>query len=934
VAPPPRLVGKRVLRNEDARLLTGRALFVDDVQLEGMLHVAFLRSEHAHARVKGIDVAAARRRPGVVAVYTAADLGDYWRPGPLLVPPPPIPGLEFHACTQVPLVKDKARHVGEPIAMVVAESRYVAEDALADITVEVEPLAAVVDLEAALERGAPLVHEQLKSNRAAHVVQKKGDYDAARAAAHKVITRHFLYDRGISAAIENRAVAARWDDRAEELTVWDTTQAPIPIRNGLAAMLGLLESQVRVIAPFVGGGFGPKIMMFYPEEVLIPWAAMRLGRPVKWTEDRQENFTATTQERGQVHDAELAVAKDGKILGVKDVFLHDSGAYDSYGLTVPINSQCTLLGPYDVPNYYSEFTAVFTNKTLVTPVRGAGRQHGVFVMERLLDFAARELGLDRLEIRRRNYLPSGAFPFNNQIIFQDSAPLVYDSGDYAPALEDAARMIGYEKFVREEQPRLRVAGRHVGVGVVSYIEGTGIGPYEGARVTIEPSGQVRVATGVGTQGQGHFTAFAQIVADVLDVPVEQVHVVTGDTREFHWGTGTFASRGAVVAGTACHAAAVAVRDKMFAVASRVLDQPVEKLELAGGRVTAKGATDGGIAYGALAARANPLRGAVKPGTEPGLEATAYYGPDRGSTASGVHAMIVEVDPETAMVEVQRYVVVHDCGKLINPMIVEGQIQGGVAHGIGNAFYEQLVYDDTGQLQNASFMDYLLPTAGDVPRVEIAHRETPSPLSPIGLKGVGEAGCIPTGAAFAQAVEDALADFGVEITEIPLSPDKLFDLLKKTRPKKRNVVVLEGSFVFAGPRSAVWDLLQDPAVLGTALPGAMRLERTGDGHYDGLMKVGIGPVTAAEFSVRVTLRDREPPARYGMIVEGKGSFGFTRGTAQVTLADHQNGTEMTYRAEVQVGGTIAGVGQRLLDSVARRMTKQGLESLNKALAARL
>ena len=930
----PSLVGKRVLRNEDARLLTGRALFVDDVQLEGMLHVAFLRSEHAHARLRGIDASAARRRPGVVAVYTAADLGDYWRPGPLLVPPPPIPGLEFHACTQVPLVKDKARHVGEPIAMVVAESRYVAEDALTDINLDVEPLEAVVDLEAALERGAALVHEQLKSNRAAHVIQKKGDYDKARAAAHKVITRRFLYDRGLSAAIENRAVAARWDTRAEELTVWDTTQAPIPIRNGLAGMLGLLESQVRVVAPFVGGGFGPKIMMFYPEEVLVPWAAMRLGRPVKWTEDRQENFTATTQERGQIHDAELAVAKDGKILGVKDVFLHDSGAYDSYGLTVPINSQCTLLGPYDVPNYYTEFTAVFTNKTLVTPVRGAGRQHGVFVMERLLDFAARELGLDRLEIRRRNYLPPGAFPFNNEIIFQDSAPLVYDSGDYAPALEDAARMIGYEQFVREEQPRLRVAGRHVGVGVVSYIEGTGIGPYEGARVTVEPSGQVRVATGVGTQGQGHFTAFAQIVADVLDVPVEEVHVVTGDTREFNWGTGTFASRGAVVAGTACHAAAVAVRDKIFTVAGRVLDQPKEKLELAGGRVTVKGAKDGGITLGALAARANPLRGAVRPGTEPGLEATAYYGPDRGSTASGVHAMMVEVDPETAMVTIQRYVVVHDCGKLINPMIVEGQIQGGVAHGIGNAFYEQLVYDDTGQLQNASFMDYLLPTAADVPRVEIAHRETPSPLSPIGLKGVGEAGCIPTGAVFAQAVEDALADFNVEITEIPLSPDKLYDLLKKTKPKKRNVVVLEGSFVFTGPRAAVWDLLQDPAVLGKALPGAMRLERTGDGNYDGLMKVGIGPVTAAEFSVRVTLRDRKAPASYGMIVEGKGSFGFTRGTAQVTLADHRSGTEMSYRAEVQVGGTIAGVGQRLLDSVARRMTKQGLEALNKALSARL
>jgi aerobic carbon-monoxide dehydrogenase large subunit len=936
VAAAPRLVGERVLRNEDARLLTGRALFVDDVRLEGMLHVAFLRSRYAHARLKRIDVAAARRRPGVVAVYTAADLGDYWQPGPLLVPPPPIHGMVFHARTQVPLVKDKARHVGEPIAMVVAENRYLAEDALDDIVVELEPLEAVVDLEAALKRGAPLVHDDLSSNLAAHVVQRKGDYEAAKAAAHTVIARRFLYDRGISAAIETRAVTARWDARAEELTVWDTTQAPIPIRNGLAEMLGLLESQLRVVAPFVGGGFGPKIMMFYPEEVLVPWAAIRLGRPVKWTEDRQESFTATTQERGQVHDAELAVDQAGRILGVKDVFLHDSGAYDSYGLTVPINSQCTLLGPYDIANYYTEFTAVFTNKTLVTPVRGAGRQHGVFVMERLLDFAAKRLGIDRLEIRRRNYLPAGSFPHDHEIMYQDSAPLVYDSGDYAPALDDAARILDYGKFIREDQPRLRVAGRHVGVGIVSYIEGTGIGPYEGARVTIEPSGRVRVATGVGTQGQGHFTVFAQIVADVLTVPVRDVHVVTGDTREFGWGTGTFASRGAVVAGTACHAAATQVRFKIFEVASRLLQAPRERLELAQGRirVTGAGSADAGITLGALAARANPLRGAVKPGTEPGLEATAYYGPDRGSTASGVHAMIVEVDPETALVRILRYVVVHDCGTLINPMIVEGQIQGGVAHGIGNAFYEQLAFDDNGQLQNASFMDYLLPTAADVPRVEIAHLETPSPLNPIGLKGVGEAGCIPTGALFAQAVEDALADYDLEITEIPLSPGKLFELIKKTKPRKRNVVFIEGSFVFHGPRPTVYELLQDPAVLGASLPGALRLERSGDGRYDGLMRVGIGPVTAAEFTVRVTLRDRKPPASYGMIVEGQGTLGFTRGTAQVTLAEHPEGTEMKYRAEVQVGGTIAGVGQRLLDTVSKRMTRQGLEALNRALAARL
>jgi CO/xanthine dehydrogenase Mo-binding subunit len=781
----PASVGKRVPRNEDARLLTGRAIFVDDVQLPGMLHAAFLRSDYAHGRLRAVDVTAAVSRPGVVAVFTARDLGDYWRPGPLLVPPPPVPGMIFHACTQVPLARDKVRHVGEPIAMVVAADRYVAEDALADIVVDIEPLDAVVDLERALEPDAARVHEHLDSNVAARVHQRHGDYEAARAAADVVVARRFWYDRGVSAAIENRAVAAAWDARAEQLTVWDTTQAPIPIRNGLARMLGLAESQVQVIAPFVGGGFGPKIMMFYPEELLVPWASRRLGRAVKWTEDRHENFVATTQERGQLHDAEMALTREGGILGVRDIFLHDTGAYDPYGLTVPINSQCTLLGVYKVPAYDSTFTAVFTTKPIVTPVRGAGRQHGVFVMERLLDIAARELGLDRVEIRRRNLIPPDAFPYDHGIIFQDFTSLTYDSGDYAPALERAAELIGYERFVHEEQPRLRGEGRHVGLGFVNYVEGTGIGPYEGARVTVEPSGLVRVATGVGTQGQGHFTAFAQIVADVLAVEVAAVRVVTGDTREFHWGTGTFASRGAVVAGTACRAAAVAVRQKILDAAARRLNVAADALELSNGRVVVAGrAGDAGVPYGELAVHANPLRGAVIAGVEPGLEATAYFGPDRGSTANGVHAMIVEVDRETLLARIARYVVVHDCGRLVNPTIVEGQIQGGVAHGIGNAFYEQLVFDEQGQLLTASLMDYLLPVATDVPDVEIEHRETPAPGNPGGLKGVGEAGCIATGAAFAQAVEDALGG-AIEIREIPLSPNRLFELLQASTAERES-----------------------------------------------------------------------------------------------------------------------------------------------------
>jgi carbon-monoxide dehydrogenase large subunit len=773
-------VGSSPVRNEDRRLLTGQALFVDDVHLDGMLHVAFVRSDHAHALINSVDTTAALERPGVAAVITADMLGDYWQPGPLLVPPPPVEGLIFNQASQVPLAKDRVRHVGEPIAMVIAESRYLAEDAAADVMVDYEPLEPVVELEAALAPEAPIIHPQLGTNLAAHVAQRHGDYEEAKTHAHLVIQRRFHYDRGAAAAMENRAVVARWDARSEELTVWDTTQAPIPIRNGLARMLGLLESQVRVVAPYVGGGFGPKIMMFYPEEVLVPWAAMRLGRPVKWAEDRQENFFATTQERSQIHDAEMALSKDGKILGVRDFFFHDTGAYDPYGLTVPINSQCTLLGPYDVPAYHSEFSAVFTNTTTVTPVRGAGRQHGVFVMERLLDIAARELGLTPDEIRRRNYLRSDVFPHTFQILFQDFAPLYYDSGNYAPALEAALDIIGRDTF-RREQARLRDEGRFIGMGIVSYVEGTGIGPYEGARVTVEPSGRVRVATGLGTQGQGHYTAFAQIVADVLDVEVDNVNVVTGDTREFGWGTGTFASRGAVVAGSACHEAALSVRRKVLDVGARVLGSTAEEVELSYGTVRVIADHSRSITFGQLAGHANPLRGAVVPGSEPGLEATAYFGPDHGSTASGVHAIVVEVDPETAMVRIDRYIVVHDCGKLINPVIVAGQVQGGVAHGIGNAFYEKLVFDEGGQLMNASFADYLLPTALDVPRVEMAHRETTAPLNPLGLKGVGEAGCIPTGAVFAQAIEDALPHLALEIREIPLSPSRLFELLREAGP---------------------------------------------------------------------------------------------------------------------------------------------------------
>jgi carbon-monoxide dehydrogenase large subunit len=798
------MMGARIKRTEDPRLLTGRAQFVDDVHIPGMLHAAFKRSDYAHSNIVSIDVEAARAVPGVIAVYTAADLGDFWKPSPQLVPAPPTQHIEFNARTAGQLARDKVRYVGEPVVLVIAESRYIAEDAADQIVIDYDPLPAVVDLEAALSEDAPLIHDDVGSNMAAHVIQTKGDYDTARAQADLVISRRFLYDRGTAAPMEGRGVVAQFDPLAHHLTVWDSTQAPIPIRNGLANMLGLSERQVRVVAPFVGGGFGPKIMMFYPEEILIPWVAIRLDKPVKWVEDRMENFLAMTHERGQVHNSEIALTREGKILGVRDFFLHDTGAYDPYGLTIPLNTQCHLLGPYVVPNYYTEFKAVFTNKIIVTPYRGAGRQHAVFVIERLLDFAAKELGLDPTEIRRRNLIPPDAFPYNNEVIAQDFTHWTYDSGNYEPVLNKAMSMIGWDEWKgRDDRPQAMDHGsldvdptqsnassivhrpssltsprKRQGMGLVMYVEGTGVGPYEGARIQVEPTGKVTVVTGVGTQGQGHYTSFAQIAAEVLGVPIEEVLVSTGDTGQFNWGTGTFASRGATVAGSAVYEAAVRVREKALKLAAEEMEVAEEDIELVNGYAQVKGAPHARVLLSDLAAKANPLRGAVKPGTEPGLEATAYFGPPMGATAVGAHAIILEVDLDTFDIEVLKYVVVHDCGTVINPMILEGQVHGGVAQGIGNAFYEQLVYDETGQLLNASFMDYLIPTATDVPRVEVGHEETPSPLNALGIKGAGEAGAIPVGALFAQAIDDALKDTGIEIKEIPLSPSRLWELVEE------------------------------------------------------------------------------------------------------------------------------------------------------------
>ena len=769
-----RWFGAPVQRLEDERLLRGKGRYTDDIG-EGALECCFVRSPFAHARIRSIDVSAAREAPGVAAVYTAADLPFGGTDLPLLIPHPNL----THGRTQRCLASDRVRYAGEAVAFVVAESRYLAEDAAELVQVEYEPLPVVITPEAAA-RAEHLVHDDVPGNVAAEMSQEVGDVDAAMSKAPHSKKLRVRYERGAASPMEARAVWARWSVDDRKLTVFDSTQSPTSIRGGLAVLFGLPESHVEVIAPDVGGGFGPKIMLFYPDELLVPYAAMQLGRPVKWTEDRQEHFTAVNQERGQLHEVEVGFDGEGRVLALSDDFIHDGGAYTPYGIILPIITAAQLPGPYRVPSYRVRFRDMYTNATPTSPYRGAGRPHACFVMERTLDAIAAELNLDRVEVRRRNLIPPDAFPYEVGVAWQDGNTVVYDSGDYPQLLDRALAKLGPKPD-----------GDHVGMGIALYVEGTGVGPYEGAHVQVLVSGKVVAATGIPSQGQAHATVWAQVVADELGADVADVEVISGDTRRFAWGVGTFASRGAVTAGNAMHVAARAVAEKAKKIAADHLEAAPEDLELVGGSVRVKGSPDRAIPLAAVAVLSNPVRYAfgggteaatqfaararpgppLREGEEPGLEATGYYSPPGSTWASGCHAAYVRVDPKTFRLEILKYVVVHDCGRVINPLVLQGQIEGGVAQGIGGAFYERLAYDSDGQLRNASFMEFLMPYATEIPDIEIDHIETPSPLNPLGVKGAGEAGVIPVGAVLASAIEDAL---GVPVTEMPQSPVKLFE----------------------------------------------------------------------------------------------------------------------------------------------------------------
>jgi carbon-monoxide dehydrogenase large subunit len=778
------MIGAPLRRTEDPRFLRGQGRYVGDLELPRMLHAAFLRSPHAHARIVAIDVGPAVRTAGVVACLTGDELRDHART--LRAPS----RMRDYRATDFPaLAVGKVRHVGEAVAAVVAEDRYAAEDALERITVEYAPLPVVGDPEVALRDGAPLVHEEAGTNVLLSRVFAQGDVDRAFDDAALVVRDRFRFHRHAGVAIENRACVASFDAGDSSLTLWSSTQIPGIARDALAELLGLPVSRVRVVAPDVGGGFGIKTVL-YPEEIVVAALARIVGRPVRWTGDRREDLLTSTQAWDEVIDAELALDAAGHILGLRARVLADIGAYSIYPWTASIEViqvVSFLPGPYRVPHYRAEALGVSTNKAAMGPYRGVGRPVAVFVTETLLERAARKLALDPIALRARNFIAPHELPYRSP------SGIVWDSGSFEESLERICEAAGYAEL-REEQARSRASGRYLGVGLASYVELTGVGSAipvspgadiatgtEGVTIRVEPGGSVMAIFGLASHGQGIETSLAQIVADELGVTVESVRVRHGDTALSPHGTGSYASRSAVLGGGAAILAARALRDKALTIAAHQLEASAGDLEMNAGVVRVRGVPGREITLAAIASLAYAGGKRLPKGLEPGLEATRFYDPYFGTASNATHLAVVEVDPATCAVRVLRHVVVEDCGRVINPLIARGQTIGGVAQGIGAALLEEVVYDADGQLVTASLMDYLVPTAGEIPDIEVIHLDHASPTTLGGFKGVGEGGTIGAPAAVANAVADALAPFGIEVNELPVTPDRLFRLLSGRRP---------------------------------------------------------------------------------------------------------------------------------------------------------
>lgn len=772
--------GASVNRVEDDRLVKGKGKYVDDIKIPGTLSAAFLRSPEAHARIMTIDLSAARKIPGVVAVYALEDLGP--QGAQRMVQAYPNPAIKANI-TQYPLAKDEVCYVGEPVAVVIAENRYLAEDGVQAITLELETLPCVVDARDALKPNAPQVQSTVSSNLAATLHWRFGDIDKAFADADHVFEEKYFQHRGAPHFMECRGVLVQPDKGGGRLTMWSSTQSPFLVRRYLAAYLEREESSIRIIAPDVGGGFGPKAV-HYPEELVIALVAESLDRPVKWVEDRRENFVSTNQQRDQWWEVQVACKKDGLILGIRARCIHDNGAYLPYGLLLANTTVVPFPGPYAIGAIDVQLQSALTNAVPTTPIRGAGRPNATFILERTVDTIARELGLDRAEVRFLNFVRKDQFPYETGAKLPTGVTVQYDSGDYHKTLHMALEASRKDEFEARRRDASQ-AGKWRGLGIASYNEDSGLPPYEGATVKILPSGRVVVEVGSCSQGQGLETIVAQIAADYFGVQTQDVLVRTGDTDLSALALSTVGSRVAATVGPSVHLASKQVREKALKLAALDFEAPEDDLEIVGGRVAIKGIPGKSVKLGELSRRliAN-VNLPVPPGFSPGLQATAYHTTNRPVYANGSNVCEVEVDIDTGEVHLLDYWVAHDCGTIINPRLVDGQIIGGVVHGIGNALFEHMKYDrETGQPLCSNLAEYLLPLATEMPKIHLQHMESPSPVNPLGIKGAGEGGTIPGISCVISAVEDALSPMGVRINEYPLSPERLLEIIDEKRHRR-------------------------------------------------------------------------------------------------------------------------------------------------------
>jgi carbon-monoxide dehydrogenase large subunit len=769
--------GNSVGRLEDPELLTGRACFVDDILFGNELHAAFVRSPHGHAAIERIDCVEALALDGVHAVFTAEDFAPHLKVDRLIVGLP-IPAYKQDINRPI-LAQGETVHVGEPIVLVIAKNRYIAEDAAQLVDIDYAPLTAVGDCRAALAPDSSLVHKDTPHNLLAEFDIDYGDVQAAFDDAPHVFTESIWQHRGGAHSIECRGTMARYDALEDLLTVWSSTQTPHTARQLLCEILGREENQIRVITPDVGGGFGPKLI-FYPEDASVALAAMLLQRPVKWIEDRREHFVASTQERDQYWEVEIAVDDEARIRGIRGNLVHEHGAYTARGVNLPYESAQTVTLPYEVPAYSLNVKLALTNKVPVTPVRGAGQPQGTFVMERLLDRVAGEMKLDRAEVRRRNLIAAEKMPYTKPLKSRGGMQVVLDSGDYPQIQKMVLEASDWEGFVARKAQALS-EGRYIGLGLANFVKGTGRGPFEPVTVRVSSSGKIFVSTGAAAMGQSTKTMLAQIVSDQLGGVLENVIVSAGDTGTISMGLGGFNSRQAVMAGSSAHLAALTLREKILTVGARLLDANIDQLEFEIDTISIKGATQKNVNLGDIARMLGGTPGFALPeGVSPGMEVTESFVCNEMAYANGAAVAEVEVDVETGGVSVKKIIIAHDCGRVINPMLVDGQIVGGVVHGLGNALFEWMGFDENCQPLTTTFADYLLVSATEVPPIEVLHMESPSPLNPLGVKGVGECGVLPIAPAIMSAIEDAMSPFDAHISRAPIHPSEIVEMAQAGR----------------------------------------------------------------------------------------------------------------------------------------------------------